>query len=42
MKAEINGMEMNTNKWIKNEYARVGQYPKCRLIINAENVETLI
>jgi hypothetical protein len=29
MKAEINGMEMNTNKWIKNEYARVVQYPKC-------------
>ena len=42
MKAEINGMQMNTSKWTKNEYARVGQSPKCRLIINAENLKTLI
>ena len=30
MKAEINGMQMNTSKWIKNEDARAGQSMKCR------------
>ena len=42
MKAEINGMQMNTSKLIKNENARAEQTRKYRLIINAENLKTLI